>query len=79
MKLVFSSSTGLNFDERRAVVERIRLNKSVAKLGLTSVAWLGALRMSVHFAQELKPAQLARITKLVRAARLAVVELPVAA
>lgn len=71
MKLVFASSTGLVFDVRSAVARTLGTDKRLRKLGLTSVCWLGALRLAVHFSRELTPAQLARVTKLVREARVA--------
>jgi hypothetical protein len=69
VKLAFASVAGLNFEQRAALARALGANKALTKLGLSSVCWLGALRCVVYFRGELKPAQVARVTKLVRAAR----------
>jgi hypothetical protein len=73
MKIVFASTEGLVFDVRRTVAAAVSSDKRLRKLGLTSVCWLGALRLSVHFSRELTPRQVATVTTAVRAARAAAV------
>lgn len=69
-RLVFAvSGTYLSFDARRDIATRVSADKRLRKLGLTSVCWLGALRMSVHFTRELTAKQHARVVEAVRAAR----------